>query len=448
MPRNRNPWIFASALAIKFMAALEGTIVATAMPTIVGSLGGFDLFSWVFSAYLLAQAITIPVYGRLADMYGRKRVLFLGIGLFLSGSLLSGFAWSIPSLIAFRVVQGLGAGALIPVAQTIIGDIYTGECRARIQGYVSSVFGRHHAWDRSPRTDPKASPPHRLHWRRVDGSQHGYAEVCARAGGYSQQHCNRWFDRHLGVFARDAVDPRAQSTRTNAPDRAVPQSPCRCRQCHLSREWHDIDRRHCISAGLHARRHENDAASRGRSPRCDVRSLADRRLCREPTYVALILPCQRNDRWARARRWVLGDDCAWSHGCPGMAHCRGAADGVRLGITNICFVVAVQSAVDLSQRGSATSSLSLTRIVGQSLGAAVFGGMLNVGLAEFTADKTDIVAQMMQPGLRQGLDGAMEAFTHSLHNVYLVNGLLALVVLAVIRSLPSGLKLVQRSGDR
>jgi MFS family permease len=123
------------------MAAIEGTIVATAMPTIVGTLGGFDLFSWVFSAYLLAQATTIPIYGQYADIYGRKRILFLGIGLFLVGSLLCGFAWNMMSLIAFRIVQGVGAGALVPVAQTIVGDLYSGEDRARMQGYVSSTFG-------------------------------------------------------------------------------------------------------------------------------------------------------------------------------------------------------------------------------------------------------------------------------------------------------------------
>ena len=98
-------WIFAAALSTMFMAAIEGTIVATAMPTIVGALGGFELFSWVFSAYLLTQAVTIPIYGRLADVYGRKRILFVGIGLFLTGSVLSGFAWSMISLITFRVAN-------------------------------------------------------------------------------------------------------------------------------------------------------------------------------------------------------------------------------------------------------------------------------------------------------------------------------------------------------
>ena len=123
------------------MAAIEGTIVATAMPTIVGSLGGIDLFSWIFGAYLLTQAILIPIYGRLSDLYGRKPVLLFGIGVFLVGSALCGLAWNMISLIAFRIVQGVGAGALIPVSQTVVADIYSGEARARMQGYISSTFG-------------------------------------------------------------------------------------------------------------------------------------------------------------------------------------------------------------------------------------------------------------------------------------------------------------------
>lgn len=121
--------------------------------------------------------------------------------------------------------------------------------------------------------------------------------------------------------------------------------------------------------------------------------------------------------------------------------------GFGIGITNICFVVSVQSAVDQNQRGSATSSLSFMRIVGQSLGAAIFGGMLNIGLAGVTENGIDLMGRMMRAGPRQGLDAAMGAFTHSLHSMYLVNGLLALVVLGSVLALPSGLNLI-RQGDR
>ncbi|TMW74136.1 MFS transporter [Alteribacter natronophilus] len=124
-----------------FMAAVEATIVSTAMPSIVADLGGFSLFSWVFSTYLLMQVVTIPIYGKLSDMFGRKRVFAAGVTLFLAGSILCGFAPSIEWLIAFRVLQGLGAGAVQPIATTIVGDIYTREERAKIQGYLASVWG-------------------------------------------------------------------------------------------------------------------------------------------------------------------------------------------------------------------------------------------------------------------------------------------------------------------
>ena len=123
------------------LAALDATIVATAIPQIVESLGGFAHFPWVFSIYLLTQAVTVPIYGRLSDLFGRKPVLFVGIAFFLGGSILCGAAWSMVSLIVFRGVQGLGAGAIIPMTTTIVGDIYTLEERGRIQGYISSVWG-------------------------------------------------------------------------------------------------------------------------------------------------------------------------------------------------------------------------------------------------------------------------------------------------------------------
>src|SRR5579862_1416723 len=132
--------IFVAALASVFITAIESTIVATAMPTIVARLGGFELLSWVFTVYLLTQAVTTPIYGRLSDLYGRKPLLLFGIALFLVGSALCGLAWSMPSLILFRIVQGLGAGAIMPVGRTLIGDVYHGADRARMQGYEIGTF--------------------------------------------------------------------------------------------------------------------------------------------------------------------------------------------------------------------------------------------------------------------------------------------------------------------
>lgn len=123
------------------LAAIDATIVATAIPQIVGDLGGFSKFPWVFSVYLLTQAVTVPIYGRLSDVYGRKPILLFGIAGFLVGSVLCGAAWNMVSLIAFRGLQGLAAGAILPTTTTIVGDLYEPAERGRIQGYISSVWG-------------------------------------------------------------------------------------------------------------------------------------------------------------------------------------------------------------------------------------------------------------------------------------------------------------------
>lgn len=123
------------------LAAMDSTIVATAIPSIVKDLGGFSLFPWVFSVYLLVQAVTVPIYGKLADLYGRKPMLLIGTGIFLAGSALSGISWNMVALIAFRGLQGIGAGAIMPITSTVAGDLYTVKERGRIQGYLSSVWG-------------------------------------------------------------------------------------------------------------------------------------------------------------------------------------------------------------------------------------------------------------------------------------------------------------------
>jgi EmrB/QacA subfamily drug resistance transporter len=122
------------------LVAIDSTILATAVPSVVKDIGGFSAFPWLFSVYLLAQAVSVPIYSKLADMVGRKPIILFGIALFLLGSILCGFAWSMPALIAFRAVQGLGAGAVQPMSITIIGDIYTVAERARVQGYVAGVW--------------------------------------------------------------------------------------------------------------------------------------------------------------------------------------------------------------------------------------------------------------------------------------------------------------------
>jgi len=137
---THRPLVLASVMASNFMIAIEATIVSTAMPQIAAQLGGLALYSWVFAAFLLTQTATTVVFGKLSDLRGRKVVMLSGVAIFLVGSILCGLAWSMPALIAFRLVQGVGAGAVQPVAMTIVGDLYSVHERGKIQGWLASVW--------------------------------------------------------------------------------------------------------------------------------------------------------------------------------------------------------------------------------------------------------------------------------------------------------------------
>ena len=139
-PTTRREATFRALLLAVFLAAMEATIVSTALPRIVAELGGLALYGWVGSAYLLAATVTMPLYGRLADLFGRKPVFQLGLAFFFLGSALCGGARSIALLLAGRAVQGLGAGSIQPVAMTIIGDLYPVEERAKVQGIIGSIW--------------------------------------------------------------------------------------------------------------------------------------------------------------------------------------------------------------------------------------------------------------------------------------------------------------------
>ena len=137
----RRAVVLAGVLAAMFLAAMESTVVATAMPTVIASLGGIRIYSWTFSAFLLTSTVTMPLWGRLSDLYGRRPVFLTGLLVFLVGSALSGASQTMGQLIIFRMLQGLGAGSLMTVGMTVIGELFTLERRARMQGYISGVWG-------------------------------------------------------------------------------------------------------------------------------------------------------------------------------------------------------------------------------------------------------------------------------------------------------------------
>jgi EmrB/QacA subfamily drug resistance transporter len=138
---NRRWFALAAVILVMFFSSLDQTVVATAMPVIIGDLQGFSLYAWVFTAYMMASAVTVPIYGKLSDIYGRKPFYVLGLGLFMLGSIAAGMVQSMPELIAARIVQGLGAGAMLTMPRATVGDIFNPRERGRWMGVIASVFG-------------------------------------------------------------------------------------------------------------------------------------------------------------------------------------------------------------------------------------------------------------------------------------------------------------------
>lgn len=463
------------------MAAIEGTIVATAMPTIVGALGGIELFSWIFGAYLLTQAILIPIYGRLSDLYGRKPVLLFGIGVFLVGSTLCGLSWNMVSLIAFRIVQGIGAGALIPVSQTVVADIYSGEARARMQGYISSTFG-------------------------------SAAIIGPMVGGLIATHVSWraifWINIPLGIIAASLLMIALKE--------------------EVTKRHHQID---YIGAVLLASAtalimmaliHADTLGAATLTAAFAVAALLVAALIfYESRITEPMIPVRLyRNRLVAGGNWVGAANGALSMAVVGflpvyMQGLMGTSTliaglalgtmsvlwpfggfvgsrlvlrisyrlsstigaviivtgstllillhpgasplqpiiavgvmGLGMGITNISFVVAIQSNVDWSHRGAAMSSLFFSRIIGQSFGSAVFGGIFNAGLASRSSVNANEFVHLLQEGHQQianipEIASVLDALAHALHSIYLLAGLIAVLVLAAVRTFPAGLRLLK-----
>ena len=480
-PAPHRPLVFVAALSTIFMAAIEGTIVATAMPTIVGALGGIDLFSWIFGAYLLTQAILIPIYGRLSDLYGRKPVLLFGIGVFLVGSALCGLAWNMISLIAFRVVQGIGAGALIPVSQTVVADIYSGEARARMQGYISSTFG-------------------------------SAAIIGPMIGGLIATHVSWkaifWINIPLGIIAASlltvALKEEVKKRRHHIDYIGAVLMASATAIIMIALIHADtfsiaaLAGAFCVSAILIAALIFYE--SRTSEPMIPVRLYRNRLIAGGnwvgaangaismavvgflPVYMQGLMGSSTltsglalgtmSVLWPTGgfvgSRLVLRMSYRLSSTIGGVILVTGSTllvllhpganplqpiiavgiMGLGMGITNISFVVAIQSNVDWSQRGAAMSSLFFSRIIGQSFGSAVFGGIFNAGLASRGSVNGNEFVHLLQEGHQQianipGIQGVLDALAHALHSIYLLSGLIAVLVLAAVLTFPRGPEIAQ-----
>jgi MFS family permease len=141
LPRRQVFTTLAGVMLAMFLSSLDQTVVGTALPRVIADLGGFNQYTWVTTAYIITSAVTIPIIGKLIDMYGRKWFYIAGITVFLVGSLLCGFSQNMTQLIVFRGFQGIGAGVMMANAFTVIADLFAPSERGKYQGYMSGIFG-------------------------------------------------------------------------------------------------------------------------------------------------------------------------------------------------------------------------------------------------------------------------------------------------------------------
>jgi EmrB/QacA subfamily drug resistance transporter len=466
-----------------FMAAVESTIVATAMPTIVADLGGFSLFSWVFAIYLLTQAVSIPVYGRLADVYGRKVVFYAGAGLFLVGSTLCGFAPNMLALVLFRALQGLGAGGVQPIAMTICGDIYTPSERAKVQGLIASVFGiaavggpslgaffvEHAAWQvvfwvNLPvgaaavamisaflREDVKI----RAHRIDILGSLLMAASMGALMlvliQGAALPRTYAIGIATLGVIT--LVIFVAQELRTPEPMLAL--ELLRDRVILIG----------SVGGGLAG------AVMMGVS--AFLPAYVQGAMGRSATVAGLVLGAM-SVTWALSSIFggrlmvrtsyrlaaILGalSLLAGSAVLVGLTPARGVAwavtgslvIGIGMGLCNTAFIVSIQAAVPWNKRGAATSSCLFLRFIGQAAGAASFGAVLNVTILRRAPDAVPMVDRLLDPTLRQTLEPAQQLWlsdlvANGLHNAYWLAVGLSVATLLLVILLPARLSPAQQT---
>lgn len=475
----RRRLVTTACMLSAFMVAVEATIVATAMPTIVGQLGEFRLFTWVFAAYILTSAVTAPVYGRLADLYGRKRMYYVGAGLFLIGSTLCGFAPSMGWLIAFRTLQGLGAGALQPLTITILGDLYRGEQRARAQAWQSSV------WGIAAVIGPVVGAfiVEHLHWalvfwinvpigivtlavlalvfeeslvrreHRVDylGSALLMAGAAAVLMATIQaEDLARWlsaalFAGGIAVLAALFVHER------RAPEPIVPLALWRTRNVAVS----NIGAL-CIGGVLSCSTLFLPTYVQGvlgRSPTVAGIVYSEMSLA---WSIGSVLSARVLARTSFRITAAIGSvvlmagagllivaDVGWNI----LWIAAGAfAIGIGMGFCNTSFILACQSGIGWGDRGGAVSSNIFLRTIGMALGAGIGGAVLNFSLARYAPEAGNAVRQILAPELRALLDAqtlaqVSMAIGYALHQVYIVAGVLAAAALASALALPRALKL-------
>jgi EmrB/QacA subfamily drug resistance transporter len=470
--------VLAAVMMATFMAAMESSIVATAMPTIVAELGGFHLFSWAFAAYLLTQAVTIPIYGRLADLYGRKPVFFAGAGLFLFASTLCGLAWGMLPLVLFRALQGAGAGAIQPIAITIIGDIYLPTERARVQGYISGVFG--FAAIIGPMLG--AFLVEHVTWSLVFWINLPIGAVTflmfglfLREDRVARRHGIDYLGSGLMMFGAGALMLALVQVGNSGDMTTIVALAASGVVALLALAAHErgaaepilplkLWRDRVIAVGslsgftggmvmiaINAFLPLYVQGAMGRSPAAAGLALGAASVSWTfASAAAGRLMIRTSYRLAASIGGVFliaGTLVLMTLGPASGLFLAGAGSlliGTGMGFCNTAFLVSTQASAGWSERGMATSSIMFMRIVGNSVGAAVFGAILNFGINRRIPDAGDAVNRLLEPAARQGLGTTeiarlSEAVAGSLHIVYVVAGLVAVVSLFLALALPARL---------
>jgi EmrB/QacA subfamily drug resistance transporter len=477
--RRKRRLILSACMMAQFMAAVEGTIVGTAMPTIVADLGGFQLFSWVFASYLLAQAVSTPVYGRLADIYGRKRIFIVGATLFLVSSAACGFAWGMVPLIVMRTIQGLGAGAIQPVAWTVLGDTFAGRERGTVQGYLSTVFGV------SALCGPLLGGfiVEHLHWALVF-----WINVPISIAAMLM----------LGMFLTETIVPKRQEidylggvllmlgvgtlmvALVQAHNLEGSTIMILCGAGGIALLALTFQERRAAEPIVPFKLWRLPIIVLGNLGSFVIGAVMMCNAAFLPTYlqgamgaspaVAGLALGASSVMWtagtflaAKTMMWFSYRTTALLGGAimvvgalllltldpaqgPVWAAFSAAVLGFGMGISNTTFVISTQSCVGWDQRGAATSANLFLRTIGQSIGTALFGAVFNYGLAQHVAGADREINLLMQPATRGQLDGTeiarlSEAIGASMHNVYIIAGLMSVVMLLLAFKTPNGLAL-------
>jgi EmrB/QacA subfamily drug resistance transporter len=464
------------------MAAVESTIVATIIPTIVSDLGGFNLFTWVFTVYLLTQAVAIPVYGRLADLYGRKPVFFAGTALFLIGTILCGAAWSMPSLVLFRALQGCGAGAIQPIAATILGDIYTPAERGRIQGLVSSVFGVSAVIGPSLGAFLVAHVSWRVvFWVNVPIGFAAIAMIAVflRESVQHRRHRIDWAGSLLlllacgslmlalvqsgalsgpalaaliatGVIALVALYYHERST----PEPMLPLELWRIRVIVVGSLGNFTAGAMMMGVSAFLPTYVQGAMGRGAidgglvlgamSVTWALASIAAGRLMVRTSYrlVSILGGMALSTGCAMLAMLSPADGPLW-------ASAGSLVIGIGMGFCSTTFIVAIQASVPWGQRGAATSSSMFMRFVGQSVGASGCGAVLNLTMRHLDPGAVNAVAQLLDAPTRHAM--APDRLAHltnvmagSLHNAYLLATCFALLTLLLAFQMPRRLSPIRK----